>query len=178
LSTSSPPSFTRINRRIDGGMFILLALAVAVLAAAFWAVSLRGDLESARDENTVLQQEIDLLRSQANATAYELAPSADAPQNALGTAFFSLNGSGVISVANLAPLQEGRRYQVWFYPTSEAEPIPGATFAVDEHGSAFMLIPADVGVFTNLSITVEPEAGTTSPTGPVILSGSTGGARG
>ncbi len=84
----------------------------------------------------------------------------------------------MISVVNLDPAPAGRAYQVWYYPTSDAEPLPGATFSVDENGIGFMLIPADVGVFTDISITLEPEAGTTSPGGPVILTGSTGGARG
>jgi anti-sigma-K factor RskA len=81
-------------------------------------------------------------------------------------------------MANLSPAPDGRSYQVWFYPTADAEPIPGQTFAVDSTGAAFLLIPADVGVFTTITVTIEPEAGTTAPTGPVILSGETGGARG
>lgn len=174
-------SSTSPNRRIstpDGGLLVLIGLVAVILLTALWAVNLRSDLDNATSRNAELQNEIDQLRTQANATSYELGPSADAPQNAQGTAYFSLNGNGMIGVANLAPLAEGRRYQVWYYPTSDAEPLPGATFSVDDTGSAFMLIPADVGVFTNISITIEPEAGTTSPTGPVVLSGATGGARG
>jgi hypothetical protein len=168
----------RFKRNIDGGLLVLFALAALLLLAVFWAVSVRSDLNEARDEIGSLEAEIDLLRSQANATAYNLAPSADAPPNALGTAFFSLDGTGVISVSNLAATPEGRSYQIWYYPTAEAEPIPGSTIAVDEHGSGFTLIPADVGVFTTVTITLEPLAGSTSPTGPMILTGTTGGARG
>ena len=159
-------------------MVILLVLIGLVLASVLWAVSVRSDLGAANDRIASMTAEIDELRAMANATAYQLAPTAEAPPEAQGTAFFSLNGTGMISVSNLAAAPEGRSYQVWYYPTADAEPIPGATFAVDEHGSGFMLIPADVGVFTNIAITLEPVAGTTSPTGPVILTGATGGARG
>jgi hypothetical protein len=178
LSNNAFPVPTRIKGRIDGGLIVLLALSGLLLLAVLWAVSLRSDADNATDQIGTLEAEIDLLRSQANATAYNLAPSADAPPNALGTAFFSLDGTGVLSVSNLAPAPDGRSYQVWYYPTADAEPIPGSTLAIDEHGSGFTLIPADVGVFTTITITLEPLAGSTSPTGPVILTGTTGGARG
>jgi hypothetical protein len=176
-SISSTPT-SRTARRIDGGLLVLAALAILALIALGWGFTMRTDLDDARGQNADLQAEIDQLRAQANATAYTLAPGAGAPENALGTAFFTLDGTGVITVANLEPAPEGRSYQVWYYPTDNAEPIPGATFAVDEHGTGFTLIPADVGLFTSITVTLEPEAGVTSPSGPVILTGSTGGARG
>ena len=153
-------------------------LAILALVAGIWAFSLRGDVDELRQDNRELTSEVDLPRQQANATAYRLAPTADAPANAGGTAFFSLDGTGVVAVTNLQPAPEGRSYQVWYFPTPDAEPLPGATFTVDGNGSGFMLIPADVGLFTDIAITLEPEAGSTSPSGPIYLSGSTGGARG
>lgn len=155
----------------------LVALVVA-LATSVWAISLRGDVDDLNAENRALTSEVELLRQRANATAYHLAPTGDAPANAAGTAFFTLDGSGVVAVTNLLPAPEGRSYQIWYFPSPDAEPLPGATFAVDENGSGFMLIPADVGLFTDITITLEPAAGSTSPTGPIYLSGSTGGARG
>jgi len=174
--TAKPP--TRPARRIDGGLLVLAGLAVIAAIAVAWGFSMRKEVDDANARADALQAEVDQLRAQANATAYSLSPGPEAPENALGTAFFSLDGSGVITVANLAQAPEGRSYQVWYYPTDEAEPIPGATFTVDEHGTGFMLIPADVGLFTTVTVTLEPEAGVASPSGPVILTGSTGGARG
>lgn len=155
-----------------------IVLFVALLGAIAWGVLTQRELGEVRDDNVALESEIDLLRQRSNATAYMLVPSFDAPQNAGGIAFFNLSGSGVISVTNLAPVPEGSAYQVWFYTTPEAEPLPGATFAIDTNGTGFMLIPADVGLFTDVAITLEPAAGSTTPTGPILLSGSTGGARG
>ncbi|MBA2468607.1 MAG: anti-sigma factor [Chloroflexia bacterium] len=159
-------------------LLILLGLMGLVLAAVIWAVTLRDDRDRADDRIAALEQEIAAFRERSNATGYQLTPTADAPANAGGTAFFALDGSGVISVTNLPAAPEGRSYQVWYYPTAEAEPLPGATFTIDENGTGFMLIPADVGVFTTISVTLEPEAGTTTPSGPVFLEGTTGGARG
>lgn len=155
-----------------------LIAAVVALVASLWALSLRSDLQDLRSDNRALSAEIELLRQQANATAYHLAPTNDAPANASGTVFFALDGSGVVAVTNLPPAPEGRSYQIWYFPSPDAEPLPGATFAIDDDGKGFMLIPADVGLFTDVTITLEPEAGSTSPTGPIYLSGATGGARG
>ena len=146
--------------------------------AVVWGLTLRADRDRAEDRAAGLEADIADIRELANATSYQLLPAAGAPANAAGTAFFALDGTGVISVVNLEPAPAGRAYQVWYYPTVEAAPLPGATFGVDAHGTGFMLIPADVGVFTTVAVTLEPEAGTTAPSGPMILEGTTGGARG
>lgn len=163
---------TRLFPAIAGISFVL------ALACAIWAISLRNDVTHLEQENRSMAAEIDLLRQQANATAYNLAPTSEAPPNASGIAFFSLSGSGVVTVSNLQPAPEGRSYQIWYFPTPDAEPLPGATIALDQTGSGYTLIPADVGLFTDIAITLEPSSGSASPTGPIYLSGSTGGARG
>ena len=157
---------------------IAAVLGVMAVATASWALILRTELASVRDDNRALTSEIELLRQQANATAYRLVPTADAPDGASGMAFFNLDGTGVIAVTNLDRAPEGRSYQIWYFPSPDAEALPGATFTVDDNGTGFMLIPADVGLFTYVIVTLEPEAGSTTPSGPIMLSGSTGGARG
>lgn len=171
--TSRPQGFG-FDRRLLG----LAGLAGLLILAVVWGLTLRADRDRAEERSMDLAAEVATLRERANATAYQLLPAPDAPANAGGTAFFALDGTGVISVVNLLPAPEGRAYQVWYYPTPESAPLPGATFSLDEHGTGFMLIPADVGVFTTISVTLEPEAGTTSPSGPLVLQGTTGGARG
>jgi len=163
---------------IDRDLMIQIGLAALLAIAILWGVTLRGDRDRAQDRAASLEAEVATLREGANATAYQLLPAPDAPENAAGTAFFALDGTGVVSVVNLEPAPEGRSYQVWYYPTPESAALPGATFSLDENGTGFMLIPADVGVFTTISVTLEPEAGTTAPSGPLILQGTTGGARG
>lgn len=158
--------------------WVSLALAVALIGSIVWAVSAQMRLGDAEARAEALVLEVDQLRQQANATSYVLSATAEAPTNANGMAFFALNGTGVITVANLEPLPEGRSYQVWYYPQPDAEPYPGATFAIDANGSGYTLIPADVGLFTDIAVSIEPEAGTTTPSGAIVLTGATGGARG
>ena len=176
--SSSSTERTTSEFRFDRGLLSIGVLALALVIALVWAISLRSELESTRDDLAAAQAEIDTLRAQANATAYHLLPTADDPANANGTAFFALDGTGVIFVANLEPAPEGRNYQVWYYPTVDSEPLPGAIFQVDATGVGSMLIPADVGLFTQITVTLEPEAGSAAPSGPLLLVGSTGGARG
>jgi hypothetical protein len=178
LTSTSIDANRRPPDRVRQGHAITWLLATLLLVAATWGVWLRNDLDEAETRVAALQAEVATLREWANATAYPLLPATGAPPNAAGTAFFTLSGTGVISVVNLEPVPDGRSYQVWYYPAPESAPLPGATFPVDENGTGFMLIPADVGVFTNVSVTLEPESGTTVPSGPLILEGATGGARG
>jgi hypothetical protein len=155
------------------GLLVIITVIVGV-----WAFVQRAELTDLRSDNRALTSEIELLRQQANATAYRLAPTGDAPASASGMAFFNLDGTGVIAVTNLDPAPEGRSYQIWYFPSPDSEALPGATFTVDDSGTGFMLIPADVGLFTDVIVTLEPLAGSTTPTGPIVLSGATGGARG
>lgn len=163
---------------IDRDHIVAFGLTAIIVISVLWATALRGERNRAEERVAALASEVATLREGANATAYPLLPAPEAPANAGGTAFFALDGTGVISVINLDPAPSGRSYQVWYYPTTESQPLPGATFSVDENGTGFMLIPADVGIFTTITVTLEPEAGTAKPSGPLILEGTTGGARG
>jgi hypothetical protein len=176
--SSSPTDRPTSEFQLDRGLLAIGVLALALVIALVWAISLKSELDSTQADLAAAQIEIDTLRAQANATAYDLLPTADAPANANGTAFFALDGTGVIFVANLDFAPEGRSYQVWYYPSADAEPLPGATFQVDATGVGYMLIPADVGLFTQVTVTLEPEAGSAAPSGPLLLVGTTGGARG
>ncbi len=176
-SDSTGPAH-RTSITFSRALTIQLGLASLLLVSVFWGVSLRGDIDRAEDRAAALETEVATLREGANATYSQLTPTDSAPANAGGTIFFALDGSGVITVFNLEPAPEGRSYQMWFYPTAGSTPLPGATFSLDENGTGFMLIPADAGVFTSVSVTLEPEAGTTTPSGPLILQGNTSGARG
>ncbi len=176
--SNSPATPPARRMPIDGSLAVLIGLVIALLAVLLWAASLRGDLDSANQARDLARAEVEQLRSQSNATHYQLEPSINAPPNANGTAFIALDGAGMIMVANLDPAPAGQAYQVWYTSTVDAEPNPGATFPIDDAGFGFMLIPADAGLFTQISITLEPEGGSESPTGPVILTGATSGARG
>jgi anti-sigma-K factor RskA len=141
-------------------------------------VSLRGDLDDARHRVAALTDERDTLRRAATATVFDLAPTAQGPASASGTLYLTATGSGVLEVVNLPASGQGTVYQLWFVPPDDGPLLPGATFTVDADGTGFALVAADTGAFKGVSISAEPEGGSETPTGPLLLSGATSGARG
>ena len=152
--------------------------AIALVGMLVWNVNLRGEVQDLRQELDSIRTENSSLRESANATVYQLLPTADAPQNAHAQAWFSIQGSGVLSVANMPPLEDGTTYQFWYVTDSPNAPIPGGTFAVDGNGQGFMLIPADVDGVTSIAVSIEPEGGSSAPTGTILLSSDVSDARG
>lgn len=157
---------------------IAIAAVVGCIALATWTVSLQGDLGDANDRAEALAAEQASLRESATAAVYDLSPTAQGPASASGTMFLTASGSGVLNVVNMPATKDGMAYQLWFLPPDEGEPIPGSTFTVSDRGIGFTLIAADVGSFRGVSISLEPEAGSTAPTGPQLLGGAGAGARG
>lgn len=157
---------------------IAAAAVIGAIALAMWATSLRADLAAAEDRIAALAAERDQLRAASIAQVFDLSPTAQGPANASGSLYLTADGSGVLSAVNLPDLDDGEAYQAWFLPPDEGEPIPGGTFTIDERGVGFMLVSADVGAIRGVSISVEPEAGSTEPTGAMLLSGTASGARG
>lgn len=157
---------------------IAIAALIGCIGLAIWSTSLRSDLNDAEARVAELVNERDQLRQAATATAYELSPTAQGPANGSGTMYLTAAGSGVLSVVNLSQPGDGESYQVWFLPEDEGQPIPGGTFPVDEHGIGFLLVSADVGAFRGIAISIEPESGSPTPTGSMLLTGAGAGARG
>jgi len=64
----------------------------------------------------------------------------------------------------------GMAYEVWFIPKGQS-PMPGKTFTVDSAGKAMMMdeMPAEARENAVVAITLEPEKGSASPTGPIYL---------
>ncbi len=154
------------------------ALIVALVAMIFWNISLRNDVGTLEQQIESIRGENSSLRESANATVYQLLPTENAPANAHAQAWFSIQGSGVLSVANLPPLGDGTVYQFWYVTDSPTNPVPGGTFTVDDNGQGFMLIPPDVDGVTSIAISLEPEGGSASPTGAILLTSDVSDARG
>ncbi len=143
-----------------------------------WNINLRGNINALEEQLSSVVIDNAALRENANATVYQLTPTSDAPDNAQAQAWFSVQGSGVLSVANLPVLSEGLSYQLWYSTDSPTTPIPGGTFRVDDTGQGFMLIPSDVGTIASIAITEEPVEGSQAPSGPILLASDVSAARG
>jgi len=83
------------------------------------------------------------------------------------------NNSLVLLANNLAALPPQKAYELWLIPTQGA-PIPAGVFKPDAHGAATVVNPplppgTDAKEF---AITVENEAGATTPTMPIVMMGT------
>jgi anti-sigma-K factor RskA len=155
--------------------------AAVVFAASLWR------------ENSALQQTAALLGSQTAQTTRELedlrrivAPiispeaqrvtlvSAKTRPQPQGKAFYLRNRNSLLFVANNMPvLPPKRAYELWLIPTQGA-PIPAGVFKPDAHGSATVVnppLPAGTEAKA-FAITIEDEAGSLTPTTPVVMVGA------
>jgi anti-sigma-K factor RskA len=155
--------------------------AVIVFAASLWKenLSLKQSLTSLGTQAVENARELEDLRRVA---APILAPEAQritlvsvkTPPQPQGKAFYLRNRSSLVFVANNMPaLPPQKAYELWLIPTQGA-PIPAGVFKPDAHGSATVVNPplpagAEAKAF---AITVENEAGASSPTMPILMMGT------
>lgn len=156
----------------------IAVLLIALLGSIWWGFGQRDDKDAAEANLEQAQMHMAQQTSQTNAIAYRLNATPNGPERGSGTAFMPLTGSGVLNVVNLEPIAEGQALQLWYFVSDETPPVAGGTFPIDANGSGFLLIPADVGTFGGLGISIEPSAGSISPTTPMILQGSVSTSRG
>jgi anti-sigma-K factor RskA len=155
--------------------------AVIVFAASLWKENsaLKQGLASASAEAAQTTRELDDLRRIA---APIIAPEAQrvtlvavkTPPQPQGKAFYLRNRSNLVFVANNMPaLPPQKAYELWLIPTQGA-PIPAGVFKPDAHGSATLVnppLPAGMEAKA-FAITVENEAGSPTPTSPVVMIGT------
>lgn len=153
-------------------------LLIALLGSIWWGIGQREDKDAAEHALEQEQSRIAQNASQTNAIAYRLNATPNGPELGSGTAFMPLTGSGLLNVINIDPLPPSQTLQLWYFVNDETPPIPGGTFTIDAEGTGFMLIPADVGSFSGIGVSSEPEGGSTSPTTPMMLQGSVSASRG
>ena len=91
-----------------------------------------------------------------------------------GKAIYVRDRSSLIFLAsNFQALPPQKAYELWLIPTNGA-PIPAGVFKPDARGSATVVNPPlPTGVEAKaFAITIEPEAGSTAPTMPILMIGA------
>jgi anti-sigma-K factor RskA len=155
--------------------------AVVVFAVSVWKENsaLKLSLASASEQAAQRERELEDLRRVAapiiapEAQRVTLVAMKTLPQPQ-GKAFYLKNRSSLVFVANNLPaLPPQKAYELWLIPTQGA-PIPAGVFKPDAHGSATVVNPplpagAEAKAF---AITVENEAGATTPTMPIVMMGA------
>jgi anti-sigma-K factor RskA len=81
----------------------------------------------------------------------------------------------VLLVAGLGAAPTGKAYEVWVI--GQAAPAPAGVFQVAADGSAVFRLPdvAETARVKTFAVTLEPQAGTKAPTGPMVLAGAATG---
>jgi anti-sigma-K factor RskA len=100
--------------------------------------------------------------------------AAKTPPQPQGKAIYVRDRSSLIFIASNMPVAPAQKaYELWLIPTSGA-PIPAGVFKPDAHGSATLVnppLPAGIEA-KSFAITIEPEAGSTVPTMPIVMLGA------
>jgi Anti-sigma-K factor rskA/Putative zinc-finger len=155
--------------------------AVIVFAASLWKenAALQESLASANARATQSTRELEDIRRIA---APIIEPDAQrvtlvavkTPAQPQGKAFYLRNRNSLVFLANNMPaLPPQKAYELWLIP-AQGTPIPAGVFKPDAHGSATVVnppLPAGTEAKA-FAITVENEAGATSPTMPIVMMGT------
>ena len=83
------------------------------------------------------------------------------------------DGMLMFMASNLAPLPPQKMYELWLVPMKGA-PMPAGMFKPDAHGNAMVMNPPmPKGMEAKaFAVTIEPEAGSPTPTMPMVMSGA------
>ncbi len=157
------------------------AVAVILFAFSLWRENLELKLslasvgsqaaESRREMEELRKIAAPILEPEAQRVTLVAAKSPPQPQ---GKAFYLKSRSSLVFLAsNLPALPPQKAYELWLIPTN-GSPIPAGVFKPDAHGSASVVnppLPAGVEAKA-FAITVENEAGASTPTMPIVMAGS------
>jgi len=77
--------------------------------------------------------------------------------------------SAVLVIAGLDQLEAGKTYQVWLI--DGGTPESAGLLAVDENGQGVFIVTSEaaIGSFNALGISIEPEGGSSQPTGDIVV---------
>ncbi len=151
-------------------MIVLLLRQNSELRASVGALqSLFADQQSQLDQTKAVVDTFTAAESQQITLV-----AAKTPPQPQGKTFYLRNKGSLIFLANNMPnLPLQKVYELWLIPASGA-PIPAGVFKPNAHGSATVVnppLPAGVEAKA-FAITIEPEAGSTTPTMPIVMLGS------
>jgi anti-sigma-K factor RskA len=156
-----------------------LALAASLLAVAALGLNLRGARGELRDLRELLsdtQGRLAAREATLNAIfepgvqMYQLTASGD-PDPGIQLFYDRQRQRAIIHGFRLRQIPEDRAYQLWFI--QDGKPVPSVTFKPEADGHARVeQIPVPAGGDVSAAaVTIEPQAGSTQPTMPIVLVG-------
>jgi hypothetical protein len=153
------------------------AMLVVAVGLALWALALETKMDDQSREMHAQSTEIAQIRASANASAFSLTSTGDGPSQASGMLYYSPQKQQAVLVMDKLPMpSDGSVYQLWYMVNNT--PMPGATFKPSADGSAMMVTTPAAPSFDLVAMTKEPAGGSTTPTTPMLMVGSTKGTAG
>ena len=149
---------------------IALVLAITSLSLLLEVRNLKNALDAER-KASAHDREIVAMLKDPNAQQKILVPVNNSQQPQVKTIYVRDKGHVLLIANNLAELPSGKAYQLWLM-TGKGEAMPCLTFKTDWRGHSMKLYSMDTaGVEAKgFAITVEPEAGSDTPTPPILMS--------
>lgn len=148
-----------------------VAAVVGIVALAGWNLLLQGQLNAARSYDDAVAAVIEAAGEAGSRTVILTPGQGQADDGARGIAAVRADGSVVLAVRNLAATSGAEVYETWMI-AGETAPVPVGSFTVSSDGTGtFTTRPTDAPPGAVIALTLEPNAGNTTPTGPIVASG-------
>jgi len=158
--------------------FAAVALAIAVLALWLQNATLQHRLSDLASQSAMQQAGLQKARevistlTATDAMTVTLVAAKTPPQPQGKVMYARDRGTLIFLASNMPAPPTQKAYELWLIPMKGA-PIPAGMFMPDAHGSATLMnppLPKDVEAKA-FAVTVEPEAGSTVPTMPIVMMG-------
>lgn len=161
-------------RQVGLTTWLLALLGVIVVALLVTTISLLARSNDLNNQVDDLETQVAAANIRANATAWILEPSPDAPSaaSASGVMFYSAREQSLsVTVYGLPSLAQGQVYQLWFLE-GENQARSAGLLRVDDTGLAyFATTNIQFESLPQIAISIETEGGSTSLSGPVVMIG-------
>jgi anti-sigma-K factor RskA len=154
-------------------IFVALVIGLAILwkqnrTAQTELAHLKSQIEESRKARDQEREAVELVTS-PGARMTELRGTKDAPGAHAMLVFDHKTGRAILMAKGLPSAPAGKAYQLWFMVGTR--PMPGKVFTTDSAGNAMShdQVPAEALDSKVFAVTLEPQGGAASPTGPMYL---------
>jgi hypothetical protein len=163
------------QRRFGWAPFLGLATALSLFAAFYFSSRERQFAEQAVVMRSEMRRQTIELTRLTEAFAILSSPSTievgfgGGPK---GKVYVDRSRGVLLIASNLPPAPAGKLYEMWTIPKG-GKPVPAGLFQSDGNGAAMHLQPGQVDPNLGVvAVTLENEAGTLSPTMPIVVAAS------
>ena len=153
------------------GALMRLAAVLAIVVLGAWNVLLQGELDASRSYERDVAAVLDVASRPGALTAVL------AGDQGVGAGIAAVDASGAVTAAlrGLAQTSGDQVYEAWVI-AADGIPVPLGAFTVGPAGTArFDAAGLPVAEGIVLALTLEPRAGSTTPTLPIVASGTASG---